>query len=303
MFSHSQALAGICKLGCLILVGMVALWFMAPAWLCLPVISAFSAINVGEPSSLCRSWQGTVWVMPEMETVLAPTAGIVTLLVQHGQWVVAGGVVAEISDGVSNPELAYAPRGGLVTLRMGHLSPDAGGGARPLRRDGDYVEMGAPVLGISQSSPLYLRLRGRPFGQLPLTGTEASVLADENGSRGSDAQQWLTASSYVYDGDGFSIKIDRFPETWLDKLTMEVAVRINGPKGHVVPKRAVLPGDTQGEALVWVVHQNKPQRRAVSVLDELDDKVVVEGLVSFEQVIRCPRIFRYYNPWEKEPVI
>lgn len=269
----------------------MVLWFIAPLWLRLPVMSAFFTIDVGEPTSLSRSWQGIAWVMPEVEAVLAPTTGTVTLLVQHGQWVVAGGVVAEIVSKAHGAELVYAPRGGLVTLHMGHLSPDVDPGNRSLRQDGDYVEMGTAVVGIRQSSPLYMKLKGRPFGQFSLTDAEVYVRANEADSGGLGTG-WLTASGYVYD-DWFTVRLDRFPEAWLDRLTMEIAMRIDGPKGYIVPKRAILPGGGQTEGLMWVIHQKRSLgQRLVKIVDELGDKAVVTGLVSSEQVISYPRILR-----------
>ncbi len=289
MFPDRQLVQGILRWICLILMGGA----LALPWVFWPMLGAFFTVSVGEPVSLSRDWQGEVWVVPEVEKVLAPASGSVTLLAQHGQWVASGSVLAEIVGPLTGPQLVYAPCGGLVSLHLANLPPRIGG-SRLRRRDGDQMDAEAVVMGIVRSSVICLKLESSPFGPTPAEG--ARVLVAESSDKAT-ASQWLEATGYLDDGQALSIYLNRFPETWLDIETMRADIRIEGPKGHIVPKTAIVSSSMQ--PAVWVIHQGDMHLRVVSILDQVGAKVVVSGLVSDDQVVTRPWLIPRALRWRK----
>lgn len=258
-------------------------------WVVPSLVARFFTVQVVTQEHLERVWQGTVRVVSEEEVVLAPASGRVTFLVQHGQWVSQGLVLAEVMGTEGNPEVVYCPCGGLVSLQSSEdstLGRSTGHSSR--RRDGEKVEAGMPLVRIIRPGVVYLRLRDQPF-QLPSRGN-MSIFVAETGDRIDDLhqQKWYMAKLAGSENGVLSLELFDFPVQWLDRETLLVTVRIRGPAGQQVPVTALTT--YRGELGVFVGTEAGYELRRVEVLDRVGGDVVVSGLALGDTVVTRPRL-------------
>ena len=300
MLSHTAdtaAIKRISKWGFMLASCLVLFWFAGPVLLRVPLIKRVFTLTVQEPLRLTRDGQGSALVKPALEPVLAPIDGIVTVLVQHGQWAAAGGVVAEMSAGKTSlqdeVQLLYAPRGGLVTLRLSHFLAMPPDNPYIMRQDGDYLAAFEPVLGLKQSLPLVLELIDHPFNDLPLLDAKIFIAKKEGCAVGSVDLDWQEGSGFFDHTGAFIIELVKFPQEWLDDVVLDCFVRVVGAEGYVLPKRALYSFKGLDNADVLVFEQGRIKERPVKIIDYTKNSVVVSGLAAHDKVLSYPKIFRY----------
>jgi multidrug efflux pump subunit AcrA (membrane-fusion protein) len=258
-------------------------------WIIPPMVNRFFTIEIDTIGSLEREWQGNVWLVPKEERVLASTSGRVTFLVQHGQWVAPGSILAEIIDSEGNPEEVYCPCGGLVSLQE-IVRPRTVGGipkGRPTKLlDAVRVEIGEELAWILRPNAVYLRIQSLPF-RLPSGGMSILVRETSNGIKGVSGQ-WYAAELESVEDRALNLHLVYFPTEWLDKDTLSVVVKIRGPAGQQIPVTAMAKHkDQQG---VLVVTSTGYEFRTVEILDRLGQQVIVNGLSPGERVVTRPRL-------------
>ncbi|NMB45884.1 MAG: hypothetical protein GX998_05665 [Firmicutes bacterium] len=241
-------------------------------------------------AGLEREWRGEVWVVPQKEIVLAPVAGRVVFLVQDGQWVAPGAILAEITGSEGRREVVYCPCGGMVVLQPSELRPRAISGLwgrMSRRRDGEQVESGMELACILRPGIACLRLGKLPF-QLPSSLETRTIVGEIRSAGGITALQWYEAKLENHGDRSLSLYVADFPMEWLNRETLSVVVRITGPAGQRIPVTAI--ACYKGHQGVFVITQLGYEFRRLEVLDRVGQNVVVSGLAVGDQVVTRPQL-------------
>ncbi|NMB12454.1 MAG: hypothetical protein GX977_09225 [Firmicutes bacterium] len=254
-----------------------------------PIVNRFFTVEVDAGAGLERQWQGEAWVVTQEEIVLAPAPGKITFLVQHGQWVAPGSILAEIVDLKGDPRVVYCPCGGLVSLQPGP-EPKAMMGS-PRRRlakpiDGEQVETGQQLARILRPNVICLRIQSRstwlPVGEMSILVSEIS-----DGTKGT-TKQWHAAWLESAEDGVVNLRLVYFPAEWLDRESLSAVVKVTGPAGQRIPVRAI--ANHQGRQGVLIVTSSGYEFRTVEVLDRWEQEAVVSGLAPGDRVVTRPRL-------------
>ncbi|NLY52731.1 MAG: hypothetical protein GX063_07460 [Firmicutes bacterium] len=270
---------GLCLLSLFLILGI---W----RWAMVPVVCRLFSMEVGQAVPLEREWQGEVLVIPEEKLITAPAGGRVTILVQDGQWVAPGSILAEIISSTGEIEVVYSPSGGIAVLEMQ-------GKSRRQLGDGRVVLPGDGIVRIIRPNSLYLDIgplsSEKAFLKSPVKLQVREINPDSGGlGRG----PWYPAELAEENG-GHKLRLTQFPWEWLKQETLSVTVRVEGPMGVRVPAGAIVR--RRGQDGVYVIGRGGLEFRSVAVLDEVQGDAVVKGLEAGEKVLTRPGLL---NPGE-----
>lgn len=261
---------------CLLLAVLAIITLLCVARSCVVLVKA--------STSWSREWQGKVRVLPDSEGIVTPVSGSLTLLVQHGQWVSPGGIVAEIKLAEGGAHLLYAPSGGIVNLQVDSDSAGARGKIRRIS-DGDWLEAGTEVAGIIRPGKLCLILPCLPFGPLPQEYTSLELAEAKMGTAGLEL---FVVTSAQANEESLYLHLTDFPWRWLDIRNLEITLKAKGPEGYSLPKRSiVIRGNESG---VFTICEGEVCFRKVEMVDAKRRQVLVRGLLGGERVMRYPRL-------------
>ncbi|NLY31109.1 MAG: hypothetical protein GX047_10840 [Firmicutes bacterium] len=268
--------------------GRIGLWLLslflilgALRWVGVPIVCRLFSMEVKGPVRLEREWQGEVLVIPEEKLITAPVSGRITVLVQDGQWVAPGTILAEIVSSTGEIEVVYSPSGGIAALEMKEKT------RRRQLADGEAVLPGDRILRIIRPNFLYLEIDPVALGKAALENSVKlqvrEIYLDDSGS---GRELWYSAEFISQENGGHKLRLAEFPLDWLRRETLLVRVRMEGPMGIRVPARAIVTG--QGQEGIFVVGPGGPEFRSVEVLDEAGGDAVVRGLEAGEKILTRP---------------
>ncbi len=263
------------------LVGFFLTWVLW-RWVIPSAACRLFTMEVEQPVRLKGEWQGEVVVIPEERLVMAPQEGKITILVQNGQWVAPGSILAEITLSTGETEVVYSPSGGIALLET------RGEPRRQTVRDGEVVLPGKAFVRIVRPNSLYLGLELEPLSlRKAALERSAKVQVREIASGGASANRpWYPAEVMAEGNGGPRLRLTEFPWAWLQRETLSVTVRMEGPRGIRVPAAAIVKrGGRDG---VFVVGRGSYEFRPVVVLDKAGGDAVVEGLNVGEKIVTRP---------------
>lgn len=276
---------------CKSLLGVIGLCLIILAWRWVwpSFVNRFLTMSIDVPGTLEREWQGEALVLPQAETVVAPTAGIVTFLVRDGQWVTPDTILAEIIDSKDNPKVVYSPIGGVIDLRV-RIPQNAGivGGRqrKNRRQDGDPVVAGIELARVIRPQSILLRVH-LPF-RLPNFGQIEGLVAETRGPNDGVKMNWYVAKLASVNDGVVDLEVTGFPTEWLERETLSVMLKLKGPVGQRVPESAVF--SYQGNLGVVLVTQSGYGFCKVELLDKSEGEAIVRGLALGDRVVTKPRL-------------
>jgi hypothetical protein len=238
-------------------VGRICLWLLSFSLICglwrwmVPlVVCRWFSMEVAPKTRLEQEWQGKVRVIAEEELITAPAAGKVTLLVQEGQWVAPGSILAEISSAAGEAQVIYSPYGGIAAFGIEANPAEVGwnlGGRRRQASDGEQLAAGDGILRIIRPNCLHLGIE-RLTAQGLRWDSFIKFWVRETAREGSGSGRapWYPAELRAGGMGDHQLRLVEFPREWLQQDALSVTVRMEGPEGARVPAAAVVT--RRGEA-------------------------------------------------------
>ncbi|HHV93265.1 MAG TPA: hypothetical protein GXX47_01870 [Firmicutes bacterium] len=268
---------------CLVVLGAVLVW-AGLRWGLVSVAGCLSSMEVNDAVRLEWEWRGEVLLCPEETTIAAPVAGRVVILVQEGQRVTPGSIVAEIASPEGETEIVYSSKEGVAALEIpGNLR-------RRRVRDGEEVPAGEAILRILNPRSIYLEPDPVSFGKAILSGpVRVRVREAARGVSSVNEGQWYPAQLVRKEAGGQRLHLTEFPREWLGRESMWVAVKLEGPEGVRIPAGAL--AEREGETGVLVIGQKGLEFRPVVLMGAAGGDAFVQGLEVGERILTRPGFF------------